>query len=109
MTLGILAALAATGCSSLAEDVCDEQCRCSPCSDRDFEDCVIRTEAQLDVYDTYDCSEQADQLYLCAIERGYCRNDSWTYDEECVPEDEDLQWCVSSASLLRGQPRPGPN
>jgi hypothetical protein len=105
-TLGLCTTL---GCSSLSEDVCDEHCNCEPCSDRDYEDCVIRTDAQLDIYDSYDCGTAADDLYACAIDRGYCRDDHWTYGDACERESEDLQWCVGSASLLRGNDVPRPN
>jgi hypothetical protein len=107
--LGTLALATTMGCSSLAEDACDEECRCQPCSDREFEDCVIRTDAQLDVYDVYGCDVEAEDLYACAIDRGTCRNDHWTYSDVCDREVENLDFCVGSASLLRGQPAPGPN
>lgn len=104
--IGLCALASTIGCGSLADDTCNEYCACHGCSDRDYEDCIIRTEADLDIYDTYGCDLEAEELYACRIDRGYCQDGSWTHGSACDRRVEDLQWCVSGASLLRGQPQP---
>lgn len=105
----LVVAGAGLGCAGLADDVCDARCSCEGCSDRQYDDCVIRTDAQLDVYDTYGCDIEADELYRCSIDFGTCRDGDWRYSDPCDREREELEFCVGTASLLRGQPVPGPN
>lgn len=112
-TLRLLSGLALTmavGCSTAAEDACDEYCRCEACNDREYDECVIEVEAALDIADVYDCSQEAEELYECAIARGYCQDGDWRYHDVCAIEDDAVDWCVSRSSLLRGHyPNPGPD
>jgi hypothetical protein len=96
-----LAALVA-GCSPQAAEYCDKHCSCSPCNDMEYEDCVIDITERLDTAAAYDCEEEADDLFECVIERGYCEADGrWHWENTCNPYWTIVDNCIDARSTLR--------
>lgn len=80
--LGLIAAVA--GCDPRAAEYCDAKCDCRPCNELEYDECIIENEKLLDQADAYGCTDQADDLLDCAVERGYCDNLTWRYDDTCI-------------------------
>ena len=109
LLLCTLAAGGALGCADPAADACDAYCDCHGCNDREYDECIIEVDAALDIADVYGCDEEAEELWACAVDRGYCENQQWRYDDVCAVEDDAVDWCVSRSSMLRhGYPNPNP-
>jgi hypothetical protein len=93
-----------TGCAGRATEICDLQCECEHCSDAEYERCRINVNEGLDVADAYDCTDEADRLYQCAIDSGHCHNvggsDHFVYDDHCAFDLEDLALCEDRNSAL---------
>jgi hypothetical protein len=110
----VLAALSAPvllvgsqGCT-LAGDYCDVYCECELCNDREADDCDVVVEAAFDLASAYDCADEADLYYECAVKDNNCDNTDFRVDDSCDDERTDYFKCVDDASDLIGGNQPPP-
>jgi len=99
MTLALGAA--ALGCGSPASDVCDAKCECENCSDKNYDRCIVETEAGFDEADTYGCRPEADDYSDCAVRKYRCPGGNFEVGDECATQAKDLDRCVNSSSAIR--------
>jgi hypothetical protein len=86
------------GCAGRATEICDLECECEHCSDREYERCRINVNEALDRADAY--TDQADALFQCALDSGHCHTDVFVYDDHCAFDVEDLALCEDRNSAL---------
>lgn len=102
LVLGLSSALlSATGCGSSATELCDTKCDCEGCNSREYDKCIIDTEAAIDVASAYDCSDQYDALEECQLKRSRCDDRTWHLEgDDCSGERKVLSDCKKDGSRL---------
>ena len=99
----VTAVLLGTGCAGRSAQMCDEACECEDCNEHEYEECVIERDAEFAVADAYDCSDEADSLWECAIDAGHCdphHEHHWTWDDACHGDEDALAECIAQGSAL---------
>lgn len=92
---------AGQGCT-LANDICDVFCECEHCNDRQEDECLIRVAQARDTADEYECAEESDEFWECALDRNDCDDANWSIDDGCADELADLTECIDDNSDIIG-------
>jgi hypothetical protein len=71
----LIGPLAAAGCGSRASQICDLVCECEHCNDYAEDINCIQLQAQQDIAETYECSDQYEAWATCVEEKGECDED----------------------------------
>ncbi len=110
-SVGVLATLAfAPGCGSLLADRCDTVCDCENCGDREREACEVGVEGDLEVADTYGCTEAIELYFECQLQEHSCEDGRYGDDDEgCAREAEDYRQCRENTSSRDRGPFGDPN
>jgi len=96
-------AVTACACDSRAVEFCDAKCECTLCNDREYDECVIDKEHDIDVAAAYECDQEYDELLTCVLDKADCDDYAWVVDaDDCDNETEDYADCVDDASDLGG-------
>lgn len=90
--LAYAAALAATGCGTSATDVCDLQCDCKGCSDREYDDCVDEIDDGFRDAEREGCEAEYDEYLACVDDTAECHGDK--FETHCGPEKDDFKRCI---------------
>ena len=90
-----------SGCGR-AQEVCDVVCDCVLCNDRTEDDCIIELDRMIERAEAYDCVQEADDYFDCAINKGDC--DDNVFDANDCIEDElaDVLDCIEDNSDIIG-------
>lgn len=96
-------------CGGPAGDFCDAFCDCEGCSDREYDSCIVNTEAAIDKAYEYECVDEWDDLEACVLDSADCDGDDFQYDVDCLDDIGDASVCVfdrsdGRAGLLVGFP-----
>ena len=96
------ALLLTAGCAGRSTEWCDKECSCEHCNDREYERCKINVDEQLDTADAYGCNDQADRVFNCSLDSGYCHLDHWVTDDadSCLGDWNDVFRCIDINSSL---------
>jgi len=90
----LVAALALTGCSTLEEDLCDEECDCEGCSDYMYEDCVNSYDRELRDAEYWGCEDLYDSWLDCRDATWYCDEYHRVFETNCGHERQRLNDCT---------------
>lgn len=88
------------GCSRSGE-YCDTACQCENCSDRDYDECVIKYEAAEDTAGAYGCLDHFDRAHDCVMNNNDCIADNFAPELECLDDIGDVDNCIRSNSAIR--------
>ena len=88
-----------SGCNRSSE-ICDTVCQCENCSDTEYDECIIRYDAQEDIAATYGCLDQYDRAYDCVMTNNDCLADNFAPELECLDDIGDVGSCIDSNSSL---------
>lgn len=79
-------------CSPIEEDVCDAQCECTYCTDRDYDLCMDHFDYWEREADYWDCEDEYDTWMQCQDATGYCNRGGWS--TSCSNEKAQLNYCT---------------
>jgi len=91
MTMG-LCMLAAPGCRTDAEAVCDDKCDCEGCSNQAHDDCYFHEQDEEREADNKGCLDYYDDLKACEYDTGFCKPDNH-YETSCKNEKDRYDNC----------------
>jgi hypothetical protein len=96
----LLLGLGLPACAGPAGEYCDLACECQGCSDREYDECVVYAQEQIDLANAYDCGDDIDAVIECSLDRNHCDNDVFYADDSCQNDVEDLGHCIADNSSL---------
>jgi hypothetical protein len=100
-----LGVLAAGSCVGPGSALCDAECECQICNDREREECEITYDTYAEASSAYGCDEDFDAWRTCALEEAQCDDYTWKHQEKCGDELKDWYKCLDDSSDLN--PIPG--
>jgi len=101
--------LALFACSRAGE-LCDAECDCELCSDREYDMCKIDMQGKLDEAKAYGCEDDYDSYLDCRLDRSNCADHHhWQLEQNaCQGEQTRYHDCVEAASDLDNNVTPPP-
>lgn len=89
----------AIGCGTAGADLCDAKCDCERCSDREYDECLIETNADIDVADTYGCSDERGAYEDCVLRKSFCTGRDYKLEkDDCSGQRKVLSDCIDDNS-----------
>jgi hypothetical protein len=104
MTLGVVLAIGAAGCSDQMRDYCDKMVACEGGNDKDKDACKDTLRGQEDAADDYDCGDQFDAVLDCVVSNSTCQSGNYssfnesTSTDACATQEAALTACVQNAT-----------
>lgn len=71
----LIGPLASAGCGSQASQLCDLACECEHCNDYEEDLNCVQLQAQQDIAEAYECSEEWEAWASCVEEKAECDED----------------------------------
>lgn len=88
------------GCHRSGE-ICDIICDCEKCSDRGYDECIIRFDATEDIATAHGCSDQFNRAYDCVSAHSTnCKAGDFAPDATCKEDIDGIDQCIASNSAL---------
>jgi hypothetical protein len=88
-----------SGCHRSGE-ICDLVCDCENCSNTEYDECIIKYDANEDIASTYGCIDQYDRAQDCVVNNHDCVADNFGPQLECLDDIADIGKCIDSNSSL---------
>ena len=91
----IAVALAAAGCQSRYQDLCQRASdKCAKGNEKDVEACTVQLETQEDVAVAWECEPEWDDFVSCFESHGECdKDDGWEPKKSCDDEEKKVRKC----------------
>jgi hypothetical protein len=100
--LALVLGTVAVGCGSASADLCDAVCECQNCSDKNYDECIVGSDAILDAADVYGCTPEAEDLFDCQIRKYRCMDGNFTVPAaDCASAQKDFDSCIKSGSAIQ--------
>jgi hypothetical protein len=91
-----------TACGSVSADRCDQECDCTDCGSREYDECILRADWEEDYNDAYGCDLEYEEYADCEINKARCDADNYFLEPtDCDGERNRLNDCVDDNSSLR--------
>ncbi len=87
-----LAVPMAAGCRSNETELCEAECDCRGCSDRDFDNCLRDYDNDFEKSDRNGCPGLYDELVACRVDTYECRGTD--FNTSCNNERDRYKSCV---------------
>ena len=96
--------LGASACSNSVSDLCDQLCECELCNDDRYDDCIREIEESVAIAEAYECGDELSAMEECFLDKNTCDDGSFSIEDDCSGDSEELSECIADASDLIGEP-----